>query len=113
MPHLVLDPGNSVHALAGIDDDAADFTGARAQDLHFRAGRQAGDAFIGQQDAQGEGRLEPVLEQAGIDQHGDEHADAGEHDGAHDLVELVETEDRALHRDLRTGTNPPSPRRNT
>ena len=73
-PHLVLDPGDGVHALVGIDHDAADLAGARAQDLHLGAGRQARDAFVGQQDAQGEGRLEPVLEQAGIDQHGDEHA---------------------------------------
>src|SRR4029077_16565313 len=67
---------------------------------------------VGQQDAQGEGRLEPVLEQAGIDQHGDEHADAGEPHGAADLVELVDTEDRALHRDLRARISPLSPSRN-
>src|SRR5882757_1048839 len=101
-----------MHALAGIDHDAADFAGARAQHLHFRARRQPRDAFLGQQDAQGEGRLEPVLEQAGVDQHGDEHADAGEHHNAYDFVELIDAEDRALHRDLRTRTSPLSPSRN-
>ena len=32
-----------------------------AQHLHLRARRQAGDAFVGQQDAQRERRLKPIL----------------------------------------------------
>ncbi len=89
-----------------------DLAGAGAQHLNLGARRQAGDALVGQQDAQGEGGLEPVLQQAGVDQNGDEHTDAGQHDGADELVELVDAEDRALHR-LLTCTRPWSPSRNT
>src|SRR5205814_9097155 len=46
---------------------------------------------------------------AGIDQHGDEHADAGQHHGADDLVELEDPEDRPLHRPLRARARPCCP----